>query len=89
MGTKVDLGDKKCIVIFTVEGDRFKNFPLDMLRHDRCWPLKPEDVAEIERDYSVDAPSGKRSVHLASNTVPTMGRWMMLGRRVVAQEARR
>lgn len=44
-------------------------FPIDMLRHDCCWPVSSEDAAKIEWGGHA------RSVKLRSYREPTIGRW--------------
>lgn len=47
-------------------------FPVDMLRHDRCWPADGDSVAMFDiRD--------KRSIRLKSYQMPAEGRWLSFG----------
>ena len=57
---------------FTVEGSG--EFPLDMLRYDRCWPATQNDAIQI------NAHMGRRTVTLATGqrstaSYPTVARW--------------
>ena len=46
-------------------------FPWDMLRYDRCWPMSSSDVAKLE------AVAGRepRSILIMSYNKPTIDRW--------------
>lgn len=46
-------------------------FPLDMLRYDRCWPAGGEDAAKL--DWT--GQPGFRSVKMQSHREPTIDRW--------------
>jgi len=61
------------------------SFPLDMLRHDHCWPTTSEDVARIndsvERSidlFTVQTISLTRQVQTKGHH-PTSGRWQSFG----------
>jgi hypothetical protein len=60
---------------FSVEGDG--QFPIDMLRYDRCYPHTEHESYEIMRSH--DGESRKFRVKLQrivySKTPPTQGRW--------------
>ncbi len=68
---------------FTVSGHG--DFPLDMLRYDRCWPRTSEDSALMEA-------GGQRHVVLNRYTegrhgpVATEGRWKSYNWEVVREE---
>ena len=64
---KLKRGETK---VFTVEGRG--TFPLDMLRHDNCWPYSGDDVCKIGDDVKE-----RRSIRLVtgSDYYPTVGRW--------------
>ena len=51
------------------------SFPLDMLRHDACWPMSSSDVAKL------DAGAGRepRSIAIRSYSAPTIERWKSFG----------
>lgn len=49
-------------------------FPIDMLRHDQCWPCDSTSVSKIEGDVMEE-----RSVRLASNIDPIRDRWLSFG----------
>lgn len=61
-------------ITFRVEGAG--DFPLDMLRYDRCFPAAGVDVETIRAD-------GARRVTLLSDRHPTPARWDSFGWRVV------
>ncbi len=54
---------------FTVEG--FGSFPIDMLRHDSCWPATSNDASCIEHE------GNRRRITLLTDMpqYPTHGRW--------------
>lgn len=56
-------------------------FPMDMLRYDRAWPARGQDVTAIIGigvRRGARAP-GRRSVRLHSIEDPTEGRWASFG----------
>ena len=57
--------------VVTGRGD----FPLDMLRYDRCWPMSSSDVARLEHLTSREP----RSVLMMSYDKPTIERWSSFG----------
>jgi hypothetical protein len=73
---------------FTVEGVR--NFPLDMLRHDHCWPASQDDVELIARTLERESRLPFRirlaTYRLATTDGPTVRRWESFGWRVVTVE---
>lgn len=62
------------LVSFTVTGSN--EFPLDMLRYDRCWPATASDASAIRR-----AAGAARSITLQSIgfSSPTIKRWESFG----------
>jgi hypothetical protein len=55
------------------------DFPLDMLRHDSCWPASGEDAAKMDWQ-SWGAPRfAVRSIRMRSYKEPTIGRWSSFG----------
>ena len=54
-------------------------FPVDMLRYDRCWPAEEAGSYELARD----AAAPRRMVLLHSHQQPTEARWLSFGWRVV------
>jgi len=66
---------------FTVEGKG--QFPLDMLRHDRCYPVDPQDAEMIGLSLDTEGyiKPKKFKVRLGSernaraDMTPTEGRW--------------
>ena len=58
------------------------SFPLDMLRHDACWPRNSEDAATIVLAGTPDEPA-RAVIHLTGITPPSVGRWSSFGWRVV------
>jgi hypothetical protein len=63
-------------------------FPIDMLRHDQCFPMGPEDSANMENPYeAVERFGDVRHVRLCAvshpNFKPTEGRWASFGWPVV------
>lgn len=55
---------------FTVYG--CGDFPIDMLRHGRCWPLSCQDTSQIQ---SVD----NRAITLCGLDYPDWNRWGSMG----------
>lgn len=66
---------------FVVEGSH--DFPIDMLRYDRCWP-RSEDQAIAVAPYHFSQFREKRQVKLRGLNEPTDGRWESFGWRVVS-----
>ncbi len=73
---------------FTVEGTG--NFPIDMLRFDRCVPSTESDAHKIEHttvEHTLrEKPLSPRQVNLRSYTpdmAPTAGRWESFGWKVI------
>lgn len=67
-------------VVFAVEGRG--DFPLDMLRYDRCWPRYEAEIYKFTRtDFSGRAPV--RNINLEGLKRPTEARWESFGWRVV------
>lgn len=58
--------------LFAVEGKG--EFPFDMLRYDRAWPRRSEDVHRLGTRQTA-----QRIVRMASHTEPTEGRWNSFG----------
>lgn len=57
------------------------SFPIDMLRHDLCWPATGEDAAKIDQHCDTAFVLGRRnrdlvSIKLRSYRKPTVDRWM-------------
>lgn len=69
------------IYYFNVTGTG--EFPWDMLRYDRCWPADGDSVANMMYERGRDDPLKRRTVQMASNTPPTVGRWQSFMWRVV------
>ena len=69
-------------VRFKVKGNF--QFPIDMLRHDQCYPLTPTDSATISNSYLARNPEGFE-VELGTYTshrwanVPNVERWASFG----------
>lgn len=67
---------------FTVAGSG--DFPIDMLRYDRCWPASSDDAGNIAGG-AYSEPRGQRTVTLACQpgdnwrSMPTHGRWSSFG----------
>lgn len=59
-------------------------FPLDMLRYDMAWPVRPDDVASIQASLARDG--GSQTVRLNSTRRPTVGRWESFGWTVEIRE---
>ena len=66
------MSKKRYIYQYHVLGDG--NFPMDMLRHDQCWPAYGCDVDKIS-----SAKKGRRYVKLRSHKEPTEARWKSFG----------
>lgn len=79
---------KKADIKFTVEGR--SEFPLDMLRYDRCFPRTGVDVEMMERPPEMlNSPRRVTLVALARDSKwwePTQGRWQSFNWSVVAVE---
>lgn len=60
------------------------SFPLDMLRHDSCWPRGQNDVGVIQESLD-ERTRIDRTVELStgSSASPTEGRWESFGWRVM------
>lgn len=72
-------------ISFTVEGSR--QFPLDMLRYDACWPAGSEDVDKVATTRDDPDYRTARRVRLTSQTrAITPDRWASFGWKVVKQE---
>lgn len=78
---------------FTVRGRG--EFPLDMLRYDRCWPRTGQDVELITPLYASDTTGEHmrtRDVDLCKHTATKRGpvaavdRWLSFGWKVVRQD---
>lgn len=69
---------------FTVEGKG--EFPLDMLRYDRCWPATGSDANRIDTSL-VPGVAPSRQVGLCGLIVPHIKRWQSFGWRVVESTA--
>jgi hypothetical protein len=76
---------------YTVNGN--SKFPVDMLRHDRCWPASENEALDLQ-----DWLNGRTIVHgvfavvtftLRSNQAPTEGRWQSFGWTVAGIEKRK
>jgi len=69
---------------FTVEGSG--EFPLDMLRSDRCWPAGADDAARIGAHYGMADPDGVRArsvtLETAEKYAPNRQRWLSFRWRV-------
>jgi hypothetical protein len=70
-------------VTFTVTGTG--PFPIDMLRHDCCYPVDADDSDTIESSFDsfADGKRIKRKITLVSHTHPTVERWNDFGWSVV------
>jgi hypothetical protein len=66
---------------FVVEGSG--DFPLDMLRYDRCWPAHADDASRINPSR-VAGRARERQIGLCGLKPPTVGRWASFGWKVVA-----
>lgn len=73
---------------FTVEGRG--EFPLDMLRYDRCWPKREsEDVGAIEKSFRQTqlGAADLYAVRLRGLREPEAARWKSFGWRVTDSRA--
>ncbi len=70
---------------FTVEGTG--EFPLDMLRTDRCWPAGAQDAARMAAHYCMADPEKTRSRTVQLETTekyaPNRQRWLSFRWRVI------
>ena len=68
-------------------------FPVDMLRHDRLFPLYEEDATEIAESYHLTSGTGRdrRQIKLggihSDRWEPTHGRWESFGWKVRKHES--
>lgn len=51
------------------------SFPIDMLRHDECWPCDPSTIELISQDFL----ESNVSVKIKSHRAPTIDRWLSFG----------
>ena len=61
---------------FTVTG--FGQFPIDMLRHDRCFPDTGEDAGKIAQSFHTGGMTWSVRLGMYGSTkatIPTVGRW--------------
>jgi hypothetical protein len=74
---------------FIVEGTF--DFPIDMLRFDRCWPKhESDDSASIAGSLSrIGRNFNKRAIKLVGLNEPTVGRWSSFGWTVTDHQVRR
>lgn len=54
---------------------RGADFPLDMLRSDRCWPASRGDVVRLTRSVQQGAAGDPEYITLKSVQPPSVGRW--------------
>jgi hypothetical protein len=74
-------GEEEVLIYdFTVEGRGA--FPVDMLRHDQCWPMLPDDSAAImgydawgQKHVNKVDDGELRQVRLLGLKSPTVSRW--------------
>lgn len=66
---------------FTVEGHG--EFPLDMLRYDRCWPKTEADDSRAMESSYLSSPVRRVTLVTISEGAPTVGRWESFGWRIV------
>jgi len=73
---------------FTVTPKHNDNqFPMDMLRYDRCYPLTERDAREIERSTELTESRREIVIMLQSNDrSPTADRWDSRGWKVTRSE---
>lgn len=66
---------------FRVSGKR--QFPVDMLRRDACYPRNTESAVEMYRDHRDEDYNEARTIEMASDQErrwnPTIGRWLSFG----------
>lgn len=65
---------------FTVEG--IGAFPIDMLRHDSCWPHSETDSGKILKSFEPRFREYQSIRVVRRGTDPTVGRWESFGWRV-------
>lgn len=67
---------------FLVEGEG--EFPLDMLRQERCWPARPQDSRAIAMRPNDSTPSWRQVVLTTTNVrCPRRERWRRKAWRVI------
>ena len=71
-------------ITFTVAGTG--PFPIDMLRHDCCYPARTGDAKSIEYSLDLDLDGRKRRITLISHAHPTVERWNHFGWSIVDGE---
>ena len=85
---------KEILHVFKVEQSKgamsFMNFPIDMLRHDRCYPVTESDSTNIVSSFRF----GRKESHVGQinlqryahkNWTPTKDRWLSFGWEVIAE----
>lgn len=80
---------KPTTTVITVEGRG--SFPIDMLRHDACYPRSQQDVNKIIDDRRGDGMQFVQVVHHVLKdeniaSIPTTERWSSFGWRVAKVE---
>lgn len=73
------------VYCFTVEGNG--PFPIDMIRHDRCWPASQEQVTALAPHSRSILYGEPRRVELRSHSEPNEGRWRSFQWQIVEQHA--
>lgn len=78
---------------FTVQGNgreassNQRYFPLDMLRYDTCWPMRPDDVSKLTSDPLVGDEVREVTLMTMRRTkgehAVTIDRWLSFGWPVV------
>jgi hypothetical protein len=61
-------------------------FPIDMLRHDQCYPAAPADVDSIEFSLRPKDRPVKRKIMLSTHAHPNVDRWNSFGWSVIDGE---
>lgn len=75
---------------FTVSGRG--NFPIDMLRYERCYPVDSESVAAIVTSHKLTDELCEVRLETLAETKgaqPTVARWNSFGWRVLEQSIRK
>lgn len=88
---------KSYVVLFTVHPKNLeapRDFPMDMLRYDRCVPATESDSYRIANALTRDVDSDKMRIRLASHGrdlfwLPHLARWESFGWTVAIDVERR
>jgi hypothetical protein len=69
--------------VFRVAPMLRQRFPIDMLRHDACWPRSSDDALKVAAMLAAELPAKCGEIQLVSHDEPTAARWLSFGWRVI------